>query len=67
MSQLKAANRHFSAVWWKVVGNGRFSWLPVHADKQNWNINANRGLFIVIFFHNLVLIQCHLLLYSFSV
>lgn len=59
VSQPKAANRHFTAVWWKVVGNSRFSWPPDHADKQNWKINANRGLFIVIFIHNLVLILCH--------
>lgn len=42
MAQLKAANRHFTGVWWKVVGNDRLSWPPDHADKQNWNINVNK-------------------------
>ena len=42
MAQLKAANRHFIAAWWKVVGNGRLSWPADRADKQNQNINANK-------------------------
>lgn len=60
MSQLKAANRCFTVVWWKVVGNGRLSWPSDPANKQNWNINANRVVFsLVIFIHNLALILCH--------
>lgn len=42
MADLKAASRHFAVVWWKVVGNGKLSCPSDHADKQNWNIIANR-------------------------
>lgn len=41
MAHLQAANRHFTAVWWKV-GNGRLACPSDYTDKQNWNIIANR-------------------------
>lgn len=42
MAHLKAENMNFTAVWWKVVGNGRLSCPSDHADKQNCNIITNR-------------------------
>lgn len=39
---LKAGNGHFTAVWWKVVGNGRLACPSDHTDEQNWNIIADR-------------------------